>query len=143
MRMIRFLPLFVELGLTIFCLIDAVQAPDGAVRNLQKSWWILLILFFPIVGPIAWLVAGRPTRETYAPYGTGFPEYQRDRWSAARSGSRGGSRSTAPDDDPEFLRELGRVNSEHESTLKKWENDLARREEELRRRERGQEPEVG
>lgn len=142
-RVIRFLPLIVELGLTIFCLIDCIQAPDGAVRNLQKGWWLLLILFFPILGGIAWLVAGRPTRETAAPYATGYPEYQRERWdrSSTRSGAR--ARVVAPDDDPEFLRELGRVNSEHEDTLKKWERDLARREEDLRRRERGQGPEAG
>lgn len=134
--MIRFLPLLVELGLTIFCLIDCIQSPDGAIRNLSKGWWILIILFFPIVGGIAWLVAGRPTRETtYAPYTAGFPENERDQWAR--------SRQVAPDDDPEFLRELGRVNSEHEATLKKWESDLARREEELRRRERDQEPDAG
>ena len=137
--MVRFLPLIVEFGLTIFCLIDCVQSPDGAVRNLQKSWWILLILFFPIVGSIAWLVAGRPTRDTYAPYATGYSEFGRSRWSPSRSGSG----PVAPDDDPEFLRELGQVNSEHEATLKKWEHDLARREEELRRRDRGQDPEAG
>lgn len=75
----------------------------------------------------------------FLPHTAGFPEYQRDQW--ARSRSR--SRQVAPDDDPEFLRELGRVNSEHEATLEKWEKDLARREEELRRRERGQESDAG
>jgi hypothetical protein len=135
--MIRFLPLLVEVGLTIFCLVDCAQSPDGAIRNLGKGWWILLILFFPIVGGVAWLVSGRPTRETYAPYTAGLAEYQRDQRARSRS------RQVAPDDDPEFLRELGRVNSEHEATLEKWEKDLARREEELRRRERGQESDAG
>lgn len=126
--LLRALPLLIELGLTIFCLIDCVQSPEGAVRNLSKGWWLLIILFFPIVGGIAWLVAGRPTRETYTPYAAGFPEHQR---AAPRRGP------LAPDDDPEFLSELGKVNAEHERTLKQWERDLARREEELRRRDEG------
>lgn len=128
--MLRAFPLLLDLGLTIFCLIDCLQTEEIAVRNLPKVGWILLILFFPLIGPIAWLVAGRPERgpaNRYAPrYSPGFPEYERVR------------RPVAPDDDPEFLRELGRVNNEHERTLKRWEAELARREEELRRRE--QEP---
>jgi len=121
------LPGLVELVLAIFCLIDCIQSDEGSVRNLPKWAWILLILLFPIVGAIAWLVAGRPTG--YLPARTtGYPEYERDR----------PRRSTAPDDDPEFLRELGRVNTEHERTLQQWEADLARREEELRRREPGE-----
>jgi hypothetical protein len=120
----RGLPLLIELGLLVYCLIDCVQTPDGAVRNLPKWAWIVLILLFPFVGGIAWLVAGRPQRSGASGYVSGYPEYLRRR--------PGGS---APDDDPEFLRELGRVNSEHESTLKKWEQDLQRREEELKRRD--------
>jgi hypothetical protein len=123
----RMLPVFLELGLLVYCLIDCIQTPDGAHRNLSKGIWILLILFFPIVGGIAWLVAGRPAR---SPYGrnehvSGYPEYRR-----------GQARPTAPDDDPDFLRQLRKVDSEHESTLKDWEADLRRREAELERRDR-------
>ena len=32
------------------------------MRNLPKVAWLLLILLFPVVGPVAWLLAGRPTR---------------------------------------------------------------------------------
>jgi hypothetical protein len=124
--MLRALPLLVELALTIFCVIDCLQTDEGAVRNLPKWAWVLLILLFPFVGAIAWLVAGRPGRAAPHHYVSGYPEHGR------------APRPVAPDDDPEFLRELGRVNSEHEQTLKRWEADLARREEELRRR--GEEP---
>ena len=123
----RGLPVLLELGLTIFCLIDCLQTPEQAARNLPKWAWVLLILIFPLLGSIAWLVAGRPGRDEVVAYTTGYAEHER----SAR-------RPMAPDDDPEFLRELGRVNSEHEQTLKRWEADLARREEELRRRD--QEP---
>jgi len=123
----RVLPVFLELGLLVYCLIDCIQTPDGAHRNLSKGIWILLILFFPIVGGIAWLVAGRPERSPYGrtEYVSGYPEYQR-----------GQARPTAPDDDPDFLRQLRKVDSEHESTLKDWEADLRRREAELERRDR-------
>ena len=79
MRLLIFL---VPLVLAIYCLIEAIQSRDDEVRHLQKTWWILLILFFPFVGSIAWLVAGRPVR---APRRSGphersagaFPEYDR------------------------------------------------------------------
>jgi hypothetical protein len=118
------LPVLLDLGLTIYCLIDCLQSSEYAIRNLPKVGWVLLILFFPIVGPVAWLVAGRPLREPAMPSMPGFPEYQRRR--------RG---PVAPDDDPEFLNEIGRINTEHERTLKRWEADLARREDELRRQQ--------
>jgi Phospholipase_D-nuclease N-terminal len=121
--MLRLLPLLLELGLTIFCVIDCVQTEDDAVRHLPKWGWLVLILLFPIVGAIVWLVAGRPGRGAVRPaHGTGYADGGR------------APRVVAPDDDPDFLRELGKVNDEHERTLKRWEADLARREEELRRR---------
>jgi hypothetical protein len=48
--------------LLIYCLVDAITSRDEDVRHLKKLWWIVLILLFPLVGSIAWLIAGRPTR---------------------------------------------------------------------------------
>ena len=122
--LLRFLPFFLEIGLLVFCLIDCIQTPPEDCRNLGKGWWVLLILFFPIIGGVAWLVAGRPQRSRYQGWrqGSGFPEYDRPR-----------PHTRAPDDDPEFIRGMKRVNDEHEETLRKWEEDLRRRESELRR----------
>ena len=50
----------VVFALWVFCLVDAIGAQSGRIRNLPKVAWILLILFFPLIGSIAWLVAGRP-----------------------------------------------------------------------------------
>jgi hypothetical protein len=80
--------------------LDAINAKDGGVRNLPKLAWIAIILFFPLIGSIAWLIAGRPSRDVpltrsqgAAP---GFPEYER----------RGRFAATSPDDDEEFLRKV-------------------------------------
>lgn len=126
--MIRFMPVAVELFLLVFCLIDCIQTPEHEVRNLGKVWWVLLILFFPLVGGIAWLVAGRPQRNAPrrpVPWPStqtaGFPEYERPR------------RALAPDDDPEFLAQMRRSSSEQEELLRRWEDDLRRRESQLKK----------
>jgi hypothetical protein len=118
-----------EIGLLIFCLIDVIQTPADEIRGVSKLVWIFLIVFVPIVGGIAWLVAGRPVAgavgNAWRP-GAGFPESQRPRQTRAPVG---------PDDDADFLREMRNVNTEQEQTLKRWEEDLRRREAEQRRRE--------
>lgn len=69
---------FVSIALMVWCLIEAVSADEGRIRNLPKLWWILLILFFPLAGSIAWLVAGRPEVAGPRPGATpAFPEYDR------------------------------------------------------------------
>jgi hypothetical protein len=122
---LRVLPALIELTLLIYCLIDAIQTPAEEMRNLPKVAWILLILFIPLIGGIAWLVAGRPQRGSSrqvpwpATQTAGFPEYERPR-------------VLGPDDDPDFLREMKRGNDEQEQLLNRWEEDLRRREEQLR-----------
>jgi hypothetical protein len=119
--MLRALPFIIEVVLLVACLIDAVQTPAEATRNLPRWAWLLLILLVPFAGPIAWLFAGRP-RRSEAPAQTVWPI--RDFASQPRT--------IAPDDDPEFLRTLKQQN-EHEAMLRQWEEDLRRREEDLRK----------
>jgi hypothetical protein len=88
-------------ALWVFCLVEAIGSPSDRVRNLPKVAWVLLILFFPFVGSIAWLLAGRPesaaarhsAHERQAP---GFPEYERPGRAAA----------VDPEKDAEFLRRV-------------------------------------
>lgn len=112
----------VDLVLMVIALIDCLSTEEFAVRNLPKVAWVFIILLFSPVGPIVWFVAGRRQTHRVGPAGawrpgTGFPEYERPR-------------TLAPDDDPEFLRSR---RTDHE-LFSKWEADLRRREEELRRR---------
>ena len=88
--MLRVLPVILSIALTVYCLIDLGMTPAGTqVRNLPRWAWVVVILLFPIFGPIAWLAAGRPK----APTGPGV-------------GVRPDGRVLAPDDDPEFLAEI-------------------------------------
>ncbi|RSM54661.1 hypothetical protein DMB66_37155 [Actinoplanes sp. ATCC 53533] len=131
--MIRLYSLFVliDLALLVIALIDCLSTEEFQIRALPRIAWVFIILLFSPIGAIAWFIAGRPARAvrlsngtTWRP-GSGFPENERPR----RSGP------PAPDDDPEFLKKLG----EDQSMLNQWEADLRRREDELRKREPGQE----
>ncbi|MBT9254652.1 PLD nuclease N-terminal domain-containing protein [Phycicoccus sp. MAQZ13P-2] len=103
--MIRYLPVLLELALTVYCLIDAVQTDELVIRNLPKLAWIFIILLFPIVGGVAWLVAGRPTRDSWS------GRTQQQRWEDHRREqewlrAQERRRSQGPDDDPDFLKGL-------------------------------------
>ncbi len=68
----------ISLILMVYCLVEAISTDESRMRNLPKIWWILLILFFPLAGSIAWMAAGRPVVE--APRlgsAKDFPEYDR------------------------------------------------------------------
>ncbi|HET6212777.1 MAG TPA: PLD nuclease N-terminal domain-containing protein [Micromonosporaceae bacterium] len=125
----RLFPFFflIDMALVVIALIDCLSAEDGAIRALPRVAWVFIILLFSPVGPIAWLVAGRPVSTgpragVWAP-GNGFPEAQRP------------VRRSSPDDDPDFLRTLRKQQREDAELLQRWEEDLRRREEELRRRD--------
>lgn len=121
----------IQIALMVFCLVDCIQTEPAEVRNLPKLAWIALIIIVPLVGSIAWLLAGRPSSAT-----AGVPVPR----SASRptAGGGGGQRPTrpaaprGPDDDPEFLQQLKSIDDEHERTLKQWEQDLREREQRLR-----------
>ena len=107
--MLRYLPYVLSLALTVYCLIDCLQTDEVLVRNLPKIPWLLLILLFPVVGPVAWLVAGRPDRATVGQHLT-----QQERWEAdyrrrerqreQQDRAREVRPPRGPDDDPDFLK---------------------------------------
>jgi len=124
------LPYFVEVGLLVYCLIDCVQSNEGQIRNLSKTGWVILIIVVPIIGGVAWLVAGRPVHPApkRVPWPStptaGFPEYERPR-------------PLGPDDDPTFLASRRRSDDLHEQMLRDWEQQLRERERRLREQEGG------
>ena len=81
--------------------------------------------------PLAGLVE---VDETGLPFRAGDEPARPGRSDEPPSGLFGRTSRLAPDDDPEFLAELDRrAAPEHEKLLGSWEEDLRRREEELRR----------
>ncbi|MEO3745438.1 PLD nuclease N-terminal domain-containing protein [Plantactinospora sp. B5E13] len=122
----------VQLVLAVVALISCLSAEEDEIRALPRIAWVLIILFFPLVGSIAWFVAGRPQP---AP-GSGAAGLRPSGGGAGR-----GHRQVAPDDDPEFLRSLDENRAKQDRQMfDRWEQDLRRREEELRRREAGDPP---
>ncbi|MEU9602897.1 PLD nuclease N-terminal domain-containing protein [Streptomyces sp. NPDC048057] len=92
------LPLLV-LGMWIYAFIDVLNTPEKEVRNLPKVAWVIIVLLFMPLGPIAWFIAGRP-RRTAASGGLAAA------FGGAGRGGRGGG-WVAPDDNPDFLKSLG------------------------------------
>ncbi|MCW2543909.1 MAG: hypothetical protein JWM40_1461 [Frankiales bacterium] len=90
----------IGLCLLVYCLLNVITTPPESCRNLPKLVWLLLVIFFPLVGGVAWLVAGRPQGPSRSlPYkgNTGIPpEYDRPGRASAQN----------PDDDAAFLGEL-------------------------------------
>jgi hypothetical protein len=83
----------VQIAVAAAALISCLSAEQDDIAALPRFAWILIILFFPLIGSIAWFAAGRTgtkRRRTWR-VGGGFPEPDRPR---------------APDDDPDFLRSL-------------------------------------
>jgi hypothetical protein len=128
--MIRLLPYALDLVLLVFCLIDCILADQARVRNLPKWGWVVLMVVIPIIGCIAWLVAGRPLRQVRSAPSPQAASPNSPTWERPPY-----LRPTAPDDDPAFIAQLKRTNNEHERLLKRWEEDLRKREDELRRQQ--------
>ena len=149
-----------SLALLLFCVLDCIATDASLVRNLPKTLWIMLIIFLPTIGSVAWLLLGRPEKTRLMP---GDTRYRPDP-PAARP-----KRPLGPDDDPRFL-EMTRGSvppqaavpvkdpkaatpelpkpaapasgGEHGvNDLRAWEEDLRRREEELKRKLEGDTPE--
>lgn len=92
-------------ALTLYALLDCARTPDESMpARMPKYLWITLVVLFPTIGPIAWIIFSRvKAAEERGGYveptvwsskeGTAFRRPQRPR-------------PVAPDDDPEFLRDL-------------------------------------
>jgi hypothetical protein len=118
-------------GFWAYCLIDAIMTPQDELRSLTTMRWALLITVLPVIGAIAWLLAGRPDPSwrvpAMPPHLAGTPRLGPQeairRHPAGRATEPGSEEQHAdlrgcpaagtcqpagPDDDPEFIRELER-----------------------------------
>ncbi|AZP19595.1 PLD nuclease N-terminal domain-containing protein [Streptomyces aquilus] len=90
--MLRVLMFLVPLALSIYAFIDCISTQDEDIRHMPKPLWAILVLLFPMVGSISWMIAGK--KRSLAAEG----------WAGARAGQ--SQRWVAPDDNPEFLKSL-------------------------------------
>lgn len=97
--MLRWLPVLLTFAIAIYCVVDVIQSPEDGIRGLPKIIWVILVLLFPLVGGVAWLLAGRPLRQVN-PLRT-----QQQRWEDHMR-KRDLDRPKGPDDDPDFLKDL-------------------------------------
>lgn len=97
--MLRYVPGLLSIALTVYCVIDAFQTDEADVRNLPKIAWILFVVLVPVIGPVAWLLAGRPTRNSVP------SQRERQRWQDQHR-DRDRRRPRGPDDDPDFLKDI-------------------------------------
>ncbi|MBA2767844.1 MAG: PLDc_N domain-containing protein [Sporichthyaceae bacterium] len=93
--MLRALLIVLPIALAVYALVDLVQTDDERVQGLPKLAWVALIVLIWVIGPVAWLIAGKKGRRW-------FPGLA----PRPATGPRPGGRSLAPDDDPDFLRGL-------------------------------------
>src|SRR6266581_8168060 len=121
------------MGFWLYCLTDVILTPAAECRGLRKPAWIALICVTFIGGAIAWLIVRQPVDSSSAPL-TRTPRWDPDRpaepaddffragrWTPAddsiarhpagraRAADPGRGAPIGPDDNPEFLRVLGRV----------------------------------
>lgn len=78
------------IALTIYAIVDIARTEDSEIKLLPKWGWVLISIFVGIVGPIAWIIAGK-NRKRKPPFGRN---------------SKGPKGPLGPDDDPDFLRGL-------------------------------------
>ena len=78
---------------TVFVTVFAASAPARSVRVLPKWIWVILCVLVAPVGGILYLTLGRPLGPDENPASASKPRPSANR---------------APDDDPEFLRNLAR-----------------------------------
>ena len=94
------------LAIFVYGLVDVIRTDGRLTRGISKPAWIIVMIVLPVLGAILWLLIGRPR---------GNPPVRQNY-----------SHPTAPDDDPDFLRnlELRRRNQAEASRLKKLKDEL-------------------
>ncbi|BCW49753.1 PLD nuclease N-terminal domain-containing protein [Arthrobacter sp. StoSoilB13] len=111
--MLRVVGVVVVLVIFVYALVDVIRTDGRYTRGISKPAWIVVMIVLPLLGAVLWFIFGRPY---------GKPSAQPIR-----------RHPTAPDDDPEFLRNLEtrRRNTAEEERLKKLKAELEAKERKL------------
>lgn len=96
--MARVLLFLIIIALAVYAAVDVTNSDQDDRRGLPAGLWLVIVVIFPILGPVLWFVVSRSQRAARAggPAGTGN--------GPAPSGLARPKRGPiAPDDDPDFL----------------------------------------
>jgi hypothetical protein len=95
------------LAIYVYGLVDVIRTDAHLTRGFSKTTWIIIVVFLPLVGAALWFLIGRPRYSAPVQQQT----YRHP---------------TAPDDDPDFLRNLEqrRRNQAEAERLRKLKDDL-------------------
>ena len=58
------------LALWIWAVLDVIATDRVLIRNVHKVVWLVLVIFLPTVGAMAWLALGRPVNAGFTPGAT-------------------------------------------------------------------------
>ena len=110
--------------LWIYCIFDVITTDDAIVRHLPKLVWLMIVILIPDIGSLLWLGVGRPRVWTRQSQGaTGYRSVQA---APAAAGVL---------DDPSLDTLSPTVRwREEQARLRMWEEQLKRREDEIRRK---------
>ena len=125
----------VTLGVVLFVygLIDCLRSEPSDVRSIPKTAWVLIIVLLNVIGVALWFMFGRPQ---YTDAASNPAQTLRGQAPGPRGPSNtvNYGRSVAPDDNPEFLRnlEVNRAQKLEAERLRKLKAELDAREAKLR-----------
>ena len=84
---------------TVYAVIDCAFTAPYRVRGLPKAAWVVIVILLPVIGGVLWFLIGRGRNP-------------------------GRMRTSAPDDDPEFLNRLG-ADQARKERIRKLEEKLS------------------
>jgi len=104
--MLRVVVVVAVLVVFVYGLVDVIRTDPRQTKGISKPAWIVVQIVLPVIGATLWFLIGRPRGTSPA-----RPTY---------------SHPIAPDDDPEFLRnlELRRRKQAEADRLKKLKDEL-------------------
>ena len=114
--------------LWIWAVLDVIATDRVLIRNLDKTMWLLLVLFVPTVGAVAWVALGRPANAGFTPGATYSRPSHLDREPAPRGpeDDTSWSSGTSPSTPDGF-----ETTAAKERRLLEWEAELAKRENDI------------
>lgn len=103
--MSRVLLFMFVLAITVYAVVDCLNADEEDRRGLPTGLWLILIIMLPIFGPVAWyLLSSSQRRARLAAGGSSSSSPHSSGAGYGRPAPRQRpARPVAPDDDPDFL----------------------------------------